>query len=79
VLVSFRSTETSLPSTDVALTIRPGSDRTDAVGQVTTTTSLAADCPDKCPGQDCNTSGQEIEATAGSVVSTPVTINISVP
>jgi len=78
VLVTFKSTVASLPATDVALGISPGSSTTDNNGEVSTTVSLDSNCSSRCPGQDCNTSLQSIVASGGGTTSDPVTVNISI-
>lgn len=78
VLVTFKSTVASLPATDVALSISPGSSTTDNSGEVSTTVSLDSNCSSRCPGQDCNTSLQSIVASGGGTTSDPVTVNISI-
>jgi hypothetical protein len=74
--VAFSVTTTSdPPDEDVGIDISPGAVTTDSNGEATTTVSLANDCSEDCPGKDCITSGQQIEASGGGVTSTPATVS----
>ncbi len=71
----------SAPGTDdVTINISPGTVRTDAAGEAVTHVTLGtADCDNLCPGNDCNPSGRQITATAGSTTSSPADVNTSIP
>jgi len=77
--VTFTVKPETRPDEDVGINITVvGAATTDTNGVVTAKVTLGGDCADDCPGQDCNTSGQKIEASGGGITSTPVTLNISI-
>jgi hypothetical protein len=79
IAVSFKSTVASLPATDIALAFAPSQSNTDSTGKLQTKVTLdPANCSKLCTGKDCNTSLQGVTATAGSITSSPVAMNIQI-
>lgn len=73
ILVTFTSVATATPATDVTIIINPASKTTDAAGLATTTLSLGSNCSTRCEG-GANTCTGRVEASSGSVKSSPVLI-----
>ena len=81
VAVSFTAIPTNgaVQAGDVAISLSPAQSTTNSTGTVQTTVTLDTQtCSTKCTGKDCNVSKQNIQATAGSITSALVPVNIQI-